>query len=98
MAVPSVAISATPVPSSYPILLKSAPPTTPLPHSQAPPATPIVVKSSPSAAEIVNEFTKIGKLDNFDGIIAEALCRARRLYHDTAAFDYGLLLAATLIG
>ena len=28
---------------------------------------PIVVHASPSAADIANEFTKVGKLDHFEG-------------------------------
>ena len=28
---------------------------------------PIIVQGTPSATDIVNEFTKVGKLDNFDG-------------------------------
>ena len=37
------------------------------PQQQPQQAPPIVVHASPSAADIANEFTKVGKLDHFEG-------------------------------
>jgi len=37
-------------------------------QSQSPPqATPIVVAATPTAKDLVDEFTKVGKLESFDG-------------------------------